>query len=126
VSNNFPPKWTVIRIWCPHLLPPHDKYCVVIDAAQGWFFFINSNPPPFRRARNLAIELQSFEASFLTHTSYIDTTKCEWFSEEIVAEALSDPDRNIGFLIKAVQARILEAVQLHKVLPPDVHSAVLA
>ncbi|MDC7676846.1 hypothetical protein [Asticcacaulis machinosus] len=125
MSSNFPPKWTVLKIWCAHLAQPHNKFCIVIDAKKGWFFFINSDPPAFRKAKNLAVEIGNFEAHFLSHTSYIDTTTFEELSEVSVNSAIKDPDRNMGLLIKSVQKKIKDMVSSHHVLPPEPREIVL-
>lgn len=91
-------RWEVIRVHRPHLLPPHDKFCVVIDEAQGWFLYINSNPPAFRKARALAVEIENFEGAFLHHNSFVDTTSHETLTPEEIAAACAEPDRLHGFL----------------------------
>lgn len=107
------------------MLPPHDKYCIVIDAEKGWFFFINSNPPPFRKARALAVELHNYEATFLSHTSYVDTTSYELLSDEAVRAAMKDPNRHCGALIKSVREKIVGMVASHEVLSPGPREIVL-
>ena len=118
-------RWEVIRIFCQNLTAPHDKFCITIDPAAGSFFFINSNPPPFRKAKALAVEIQSFEATFLTHNSFVDTTSAEIFSQEEISNAYADQNRQHGLLIKAVRERIVAMVSSHQVLEPAARAAVL-
>lgn len=108
------------------MLPPHDKFCIVIDEAQGWFLYINSNPPAFRKARAVAVEIENFEGAFLHHNSFVDTTSHETLTPEEIAAACAEPDRLHGFLIKAVQDRIVAMVSSHEVLAPGPRAAILA
>lgn len=80
--------------------------------------FINSDPPQFRKARELAISIESQEALFLGHTSYVDTTLLVHLSEHIVQEALVDPNRNHGFIAPFLRTRIKEGVAWHEVMEP--------
>lgn len=124
-SDVYPAKWTVLSIWCAHLAQPHDKFCITIDAAKGWFLFINSEPPAFRKAKKVAVEISNFEATFLKHTSYVDTTNHEELSEAAVSAALADPDRNRGPLLRSVQERIREMVASHEAMPPEARAIIL-
>lgn len=119
-------RWEVIRVWRPHLLPPHDKFCIVIDEAEGWFLYINSKAPAFRKARDVAVEIENFEAAFLQHNSFVDTTSHETLTEEEISGACADAERLHGFLIKAVQDRIKAMVASHEVLAPGPRAAILA
>jgi len=78
--------------------------------------FINSEPPAFRKAKVLAVEISNFEAHFLQHTSYVDTTKLLDLAPEIVAEALTDADRLTGSLAPAIRQRIIDGALAHDVL----------
>lgn len=121
----LPAKWEVVRVFCKHLAQPHDKFCVTIDAAAGCYFFINSEPPPFRKARDAAVAIENFEAIFLKHTSYIDTMTLEYFSPEEVEAAYGEENRRHGFLIQTVKTRITNAVKAHGVLTEAQRKAVL-
>ena len=118
-------RWEVIRVHRPHLLPPHDKFCIDIDEAAGWVLYINSSPPAFRKARALAVEIENFEAAFLRHNSFVDTTSHETLTAEEIAGAVADPARLHGFLIKAVQDRIRAMVASHGVLAPGPRALIL-
>jgi hypothetical protein len=88
--------------------------------------FINSEPPAFRKARALAIQVSSFEATFLQHMSYIDTTKLMVLDEGVISAALADPDRSAGRLMTAVRDRIVGMVGSHQVMPEEERLAVMS
>jgi hypothetical protein len=88
--------------------------------------FINSELPLFRKARGLAVEISSFEATFLQHTSYVDTTKLITLSEEVLSAALMDAARATGTLLKKVQDRIVVAVEAHNVMVEEQRQAVIS
>jgi hypothetical protein len=88
--------------------------------------FVNSDPPAFRKARALAVDVEPFEAHFLTHRSYVDTTKLIELTPEDVAAALLDPDRSTGRLSPALIARIQAGVGAHDVMPDNDRKIVLA
>lgn len=121
----MPAQWEVIRIWCGHIYPPHDKYCVIVSAEEGWCFFINSDPPAFRKARTLAVEISNFEASFLKHTSFIDTTSLQVLDPAAIAKAHAEPERCCGALIKTVRRRVVQAVNAHGALTAAQREAIL-
>lgn len=73
----------------------------------------------------MAVEVSSFEATFLQHTSYIDTTKLMVLDEAVVAAALADPDRSAGRLMAAVRDRIIGMVGSHEVMSEDERRAVM-
>ncbi|MFC7048561.1 hypothetical protein [Emcibacter nanhaiensis] len=87
--------------------------------------FINSDPPQFRKARNLAIEISSFEALFLSHNSFVDTTKLQIIPIDLVNNANADPGRNHGQLTPNVRQRIIDGVAAHEVMIDDHRNAVL-
>jgi hypothetical protein len=87
--------------------------------------FINTDPPAFRKARAVAVEVSSFEATFLQHTSFIDTTKLMVLDDEVVVAALADPNRSAGRLMSAVRDRIVNMVASHDVLPEEERRAVI-
>lgn len=79
--------------------------------------FINSEPPRFRKAKKLAVEVSSFEAHFLSHTSYIDTTNLVELESTIVQDAVGNQDRHLGSLHPNVRDRIITEITNHDVLP---------
>lgn len=110
-------KWSVLRIMRPDIIPPHDKYCISISSTHEWFFYINSNPPPFKKAREFAVEVENFEAHFLSHTSYIDVVQIiRDVPEAQLKEALADPSRQLGqlapFLIDRIRASVAQTPAL--------------
>lgn len=123
--SEFPQKWEVVRVFCKHLAQPHDKFCVTINAAAGCYFFINSDPPPFRKSRDAAVSIENFEAGFLKHTSYVDVMTLEDIDPDTVADAYKDEGRRHGFLIKAVRARIVNGVATHGALTDAQRKAIL-
>jgi hypothetical protein len=118
-------KWDVLLVWCANLPQAHNKYCICIDPAQHWFFFINSSPPYARRAREVAITVAVHEAPFLTHQSYIDTTSIERLHADEVTAALAEADRRKGRISPTLVNRIKATVQGHGALNADEMSAVL-
>ena len=81
--------------------------------------FINSNPPQFKKAKLLAVEISNFEALFLDHTSYVDTTNLQELSESLVGAALADQNRIHGYLSPTLKNRIVKMVLSHEVMEPD-------
>ena len=118
-------KWDVVRVFCDFIPSPHDKFCICICPLRRWFMFINSEPPAFRKARALAVEVSAFEATFLNHTSYIDTTKLMELPDDALALAIADAERHHGKTIKTVRDRIIVAVEAHEVMPEDQRQAVI-
>ncbi len=120
-------KWEVIRVWFPDLARPHDKFCICICPINGWFFFVNSEPPVGRKAKKVAVVLENFEASFLDHTSHIDTTKIQILDfDERVDQALLDRRRNHGLLAPSVRKKIVAAVRGHGALSSAAEEIVFA
>lgn len=112
-------KWEVIRVHCSFLANPHDKFCICISPDTNLFMFINSEPPQFRKARDLAVSIENYEATFLSHTSYVDTTKLQSaIPLDLVQEALADTNRKHGLLAPSIRKRIIEAVEAHDVMEP--------
>lgn len=79
--------------------------------------FINSEPPMFRKARDLAVELSNFEVHFLVRTSYVDTTTLMSFDKDVVDSAWADEGRRMGKLAPSVIKRIQNGVLAHEVMP---------
>lgn len=123
--SDLPQKWEVVRVFCKHLAQPHDKFCIVIDAAAGCVFFINSDPPPFRKSREAAISIENFEANFLKHTSYVDVMTLEDLDPDWIAEAYKEEGRRHGFLIKTVKTRIINGVAAHGALTDAQRKAIV-
>lgn len=87
--------------------------------------FINSEPPRFRKARGFAVEVSSFEAIFLNHTSYIDTTKLVKLDSTTVEGAIVDQDRLLGKIHRNVRQRIITEVSNHNTLPDLQREAII-
>lgn len=88
--------------------------------------FVNSEPPMFRKARDLAVSIASHEALFLDHESFVDTTKLQDdIPDELIDRALADPTRNHGMLAPFVRTRIIEGVEFHEVMEPNHRAKVL-
>lgn len=88
--------------------------------------FINSEPPQFRKARELAISIENYEAIFLSHTSYVDTTKLQTnIPQNLIQAALDDPARKHGFISPTIKQRIIDAVQRHDVLESEYKQKVI-
>lgn len=115
----------MIRIFCANLPTAHDKFCICICPLRRWFFFINSEPPQFRRAREAAVEIQNFELLFLRHLSFVDTTSLAAFSADEVETALADSKRQHGPLPPMLRERIKAAMDLHAALTQEERAAVV-
>ena len=109
-------KWDVVRIYCTFLPSPHDKFCVCICPISYRFYFINSEPPQFRKARDLAVSISNFETHFLNHTSYVDTTTLLTIDAGLVNGAWAQEDRRHGSIAPFLRTRIQEGAQAHSVL----------
>ncbi|PBC02523.1 hypothetical protein [Mesorhizobium sp. WSM3860] len=109
-------KWEVIRIFCDFLPNPHDKFCICICPQTNLFMFINSDPPQFRKARELAITIDIQEAGFLHHLSYVDTTKLTHIPKQLVQQALGDPARHHGMIAPFLRTRVRDAVSWNDVM----------
>jgi hypothetical protein len=110
-------KWEVVKVFCKDLFPPHDKFCICICPKSGLFLYVNSNPPAGKKARQVVLEVDNFEAGFLHKTSYIDTTRLEPINtDERVVEALKDKNRRLGHISPSLKGRIVDAVRDHGAL----------
>jgi hypothetical protein len=106
-------KWEVVRVWRPDLDRPHDKFCICLCWEKRWFFYINSNPPKFRKAREVAVQVENYEALFLHHTSYIDVSSIiSDLPEQELLAALADEKRCHGALSPSLIGTIIPNVQL--------------
>jgi hypothetical protein len=119
-------KWHLIRVWFPEFQPKHFKYCICICPERRWFYFINSDPPLYRKARELALAVSRFEVTPLKHDSYIDTTDLVQAPDDgRVKTALADPDCCYGFISPSLKKKIMAAVAAHEALPEEQEDAVL-
>ena len=102
-------------MWCSHLHRPHYKFCICIDYDRRWFFYIDSAPPPYRKARTVAVAVENFELQCLHKpVSYIDTTSIiDDLPDEYLAQAVVDQDRRHGPLLQFLIDRIKRAVESH-------------
>jgi hypothetical protein len=117
----------VVRVFCKDLLPPHDKYCICICPNTGLFLYVNSEQPAAKKARAVVLEIGNFEATFLSHTSYIDTTRLEPINlDDRVVEALKDAKRLYGYISPSLKRKIIEAVVGHGALPEGQEAILLA
>ncbi|MEZ5781179.1 MAG: hypothetical protein R3D70_05970 [Rhizobiaceae bacterium] len=80
------------------------------------FMFINSEPPQFRKARELAVSIENHEALFLSHVSYVDTTRLEAIPDNLVQTALGEVARNHGAIAPFLRTRIKDGVDAHQAM----------
>lgn len=110
-------KWDVILAHCPFIHPPKKKLCITISREHLWFMFINTDPPPGRKAAQIAVVLESFDATFLKRRSHVDTTTIQHFSggdrEKCLLDAEASEDMRRGRLAIHVIQRIQTAVANH-------------
>ena len=123
-------KWDVLRIHCDFLPRPHDKFSICICPARNWFFWIDSEPPMFRRAKLVAVSVQREWAQFLTHDSYVDTTQVRILPNELVQDAWDAVDgdgyhhRRHGKIINMLKIAILDGVESHNALTDEFLAAI--
>jgi len=67
----------------------------------------------------VAVSIENFEAHFLNHTSYVDTTTLLQIENALVAGAWAQEDRRCGKIAPFLQERIKEGAQSHNVLEED-------
>jgi hypothetical protein len=117
----------VLRVFCSQLRTPHTKFCIIIHYDECRFLFINSEPPEFRKARALAVEVGAQEALFLRKISYIDTTKIENLRpiEHEIHKAAKTKEHCLGMILPAVRHRIQAMVESHKNLTEQERSWIL-
>lgn len=60
--------------------------------------------------------LARFEAVFLHHTSFVDTTAVMTVEDKMLQQALDDQDRDHGALAPFLRQRIKDAVNQHNAL----------
>jgi hypothetical protein len=117
-------KWDIVEVWFHDLAKPHFKYCICICPKKEIFFFINSDPPFARKARDVAISVSSYEVNCLRHESYIDTTHYEHFPDDRVQTALKDDRKHKGPLAPFMRKRIVATVKGHGVLPLGIQALI--
>ena len=126
VGHNLINKWDIIRVYRHDLMRPHDKYCICICPVRMWFFYINSEPPVFRKKRDYAIVVENFQISCITHTSYIDTTTIIFdLPKDNLEIAISAADRCYGSISPSLRRTIIQRVKLHGALNPDEELSIL-
>src|SRR5437867_1287638 len=110
-------KWHLLRIWFKECKPQHHKYCICICPKRGLFYFINSDPPFGRKARELALHVSRFEVTPLTRDSFIDTTDLVAIPDDGRIEvALADEKCFYNFISPSLRQKILDAVYGHEAL----------
>lgn len=120
-------KWEVVKVYHPDLRQPHDKFCICICPKNGWFLYVNSDPPFARKAKAVALELSAHEASFIHKTSFVDTTRLEEINtDDRVVKALKEPERRLGAISPSLKRRIIEAVVDHEALAAGMQAVLLA
>ena len=92
-------KWDVLRVYRSDLSVPHDKYCICVCPIDRLFFYINSEPPIFRKKREVVVQVARFELTFLHKDSFIDsTTIVSDLPPLSIEEAITDNSRRCGTL----------------------------
>ncbi len=77
--------------------------------------FINSEPPPFRKAREAALELSSYEAHFLSHTSFVNPVP-QTFPDDRVTKEIAEEANCFGSISPTLIRNITEWVEQSPVL----------
>jgi len=122
-------KWDIIKVYRGDLNQPHDKYCICICPVRFWFFYVNSEPPAFRKKRQFAIEVANHELICLTKpVSFIDTTAVidDLPEPGLNAALMSNNGRHFGPIPPFLRDKITAAAQAHGVLSPEHLEAVLS
>lgn len=119
-------RWDVIKVWNSESNPPHEKYCICVCPIKKAFFFINSEPPFARKAKEYSLEIDRFQAQFLTKTSFIDTTRIQIFDfDNRVNQALT-AQNHYGPISPTLQNAIKDMVIRHSALTDDIKNIILA
>lgn len=80
----------------------------------------------FKKAREVALEVDNFQISCITKTSYIDTTQVvDDLPEVELAAAKNDPNRHHGSISPTLRKTIIATVLAHGALTPDMQEAVV-
>lgn len=114
-------KWDVVKVYRPDLSPPHDKYCICICPVRLWFFYINSDPPVFRKKRLHAIDVANHELLCLTKpVSYIDTMSVitDLPSSQLHLALIQENGRNYGPIPPTLREKIIATAKAHGALSP--------
>ena len=106
-------KWDVLRVDPSGV--GHTKFAVCLCPDRLWFFYINSEPPPGRKAAALAIPIEAFQARFLRKASYLDTAVVVDLPSAVVSAALV-PDHHLGPLMPTLRTAVEAAVSNSPVL----------
>lgn len=115
-------RWDVLRVYRSDLSIPHDKYCICVCPIDKLFLYINSEPPLFRKKREVVVQVARFELTFLRKDSFIDSsTIVDDLPPDSLAEAIADINRSCGSLPPFLVQRIKAAVASHGALMP-IHS----
>jgi hypothetical protein len=112
-------KWDILRVFSAESKQPHFKYAICVCPINQWFFYINSDPPLGRKAREYALTIENFQATFLKHTSYVDTTKVLEFNDDRVSVALADSDCYCGSLMPQLRTELIGLVSSHSAIPDN-------
>jgi hypothetical protein len=109
-----PKTWDVVSIYTQIPRIPHEKHCIVLNAERREVFFINSEPPRARKAREIAVTIANFECHGLYKAdSYVDTTDVRVMPADEWDAAVAKPDKNKGQLLSAVKTRCQGAIKGH-------------
>ena len=111
-------KWHAYRIWCPEYAQQHHQLVVCVCTLREWFLYVNSEPPPFRRARENALELASFEAHFLKHVSFVNPVP-KTFSDDRVATEIAKDENCLGSLSPTLITKMKNWIEATPVLTAD-------
>jgi hypothetical protein len=116
-----PTKWHVIRVWCSKLNSPHDKYCICVCPQRHWYYFINSDPPIPKKARDVVLKIEKYLLPFLSHDSFVDTTVLQKsLPRDELTRSWGDKKRYMGVLSPQLQIKLKKTAAAHGVLsPPD-------
>jgi hypothetical protein len=118
-------KWDILHVWCSDLRPAHYKFCICICPERLWFYFINSELPYSRKAREVAVSISNFELHCIKHESFVDTTALAKLALDEFVKAASSEDGRRGSIPPSLRKRICEAAESHNVLNAEELQAVL-
>lgn len=112
-------KWAAYHIWCADYRPPHHQKCICVCRYRQWFLFINSDSPVGRKARQYAISVTNFEASFLTKPESYVYPAMRTFSDDRVAMSISDPKNCFGLISPSLIDRIKSMIAANPTLTEE-------
>lgn len=122
-------KWDLIKVYRADLSRPHDKFCLCICPIRLWFFYINSDPPTFRKRRQFAIDIANHELVCLTKpVSYLDTTSVidDLPKDGLTAALIINNGRHFGPISPFLRTKVIATSQAHGALSPEQLDAVLS